>query len=175
MLSAIIEQRKTINSIIAERTEMQQQINRTKRAKLSAAIRPAPDDLQTLDFGTINSICNLLKPFEILTRKLSEEQSTASILIPAFKNLERHLRNKSANYSCSISSYFAETLHSQISERFTRIQNEPILCFSMLIDRRFSYDEMIKSNLEWKIIEDDFIYFCREGLFIINIIDLIHF
>lgn len=33
----------------------------------------------------------------------------------------------------------------------------------MLIDKRFSFDESIKSNFEWNLIEEEFILQCKNG------------
>ncbi|KAI1715560.1 zinc finger BED domain-containing protein 4 [Ditylenchus destructor] len=135
---------------------------------MSINIRPAPENLPSFtndDFLLLKELCKILKPFDAVTKKLSEEQSTASSILSAFKTLkdflERHSNNdKNLEESRSI----AAKLHEAVTIRYERLQNDKILCISMLIDKRFAYDTNIKTPLEWLKIEEDFISYCKTEL-----------
>lgn len=148
-----------------ERAEARESQQKSKRFK--CAVRPVPDHLEDfldVEFNELRELCKLLKPFDLLTKKLSEEQSTASSIIPAFKNLQNYLRKKAdSNDTEEIVKSVADLLHQAISERYDKIKHNNLLRMSMLVDPRFAYDEEILSQREWFSVEDELFEFCKSG------------
>lgn len=122
------------------------------------------------------------KTIKITTLKFCEETSTASILIPSLTKLGQYLTLQSEKITNSeFSKQLASSLSQKLNDRLDKLRTEEILGlkfyykfiqfnfyfigFAMLMDKRFSYDESIRSKLEWSLIEEEFIIQCKEGKF----------
>lgn len=162
MLQSVFEQKGTIMSILEEREALLN--NRFRKTTATQAARTKLEKLPILsqnDFENLKKVCNILKPFDIATKLFSEEQSTASAILPALNNLKVHLQKIASRAPSKL----VEDLISQIVVRYEKISNCNLLWFSTLLDPRFAYLSSLK--FDWHHVEEDFSAYCLHGAYIL--------
>uniref|UniRef100_A0A914VLF9 BED-type domain-containing protein n=1 Tax=Plectus sambesii TaxID=2011161 RepID=A0A914VLF9_9BILA len=118
--------------------------------------------LSEQDFCLLQKLIKLLGVFDMETKKLSFEQSTASVYIPTMKNLINFLvklKFESKQESQNEMKMVVEAMLNSCNDRLKKVMSNDILIFSMFVDPRFKYDENYMEATEWSSWEERFLKF----------------
>ena len=106
------------------------------------------ENLSSEEWQRLPEICNVLKPFDLVTKEICAEKSATVSKIIVFVNglLSACQRiNQSLNFE--IAKTVMATLISNIDTRFENVENQPILARATLLDPRFKKKGFVQQAL----------------------------
>lgn len=114
---------------------MLQSLLEQKRALgLYATEHELPAVLSTNQWGLIENVLSILKPFEELTKTISSSSATAAVVIPEITALKR-LLGRAADTDRGVSTAKA-TLLEAVQRRFADIEKNPLYAVATAMDPR---------------------------------------
>ena len=96
------------------------------------------ENLSTEEWQTLPEISNILKPFDLVTKKICAEKSvTVSKIIVLVNRLFSACQRINQSLNSEIAKTAMATLMSNINPRFENVENQPNLARAMLLDLCF--------------------------------------
>ena len=119
------------------------------------------ENLSPEEWQTLPKICNVLKPFDLVTKEICAEKSvTASKIIVLVNGLLSACQRINQRLNSEIAKTVMATLISNINTRFENVENQPILARATFLDPRFKKMGFVQQALMKKPTRSDLVYSC---------------